>query len=976
MGPNSDRVARLARWLPGVALGLFVARVAGEGLGLPGLWAALLLGAALAAAGAALLARRPPGHTWPALLLLAYVVWPEVSPAVRLWVVALAGAALLVDWAARRGDNPDAGGGRDRALTPAIGLALFAGALAVYVATLAPDVLPADSGELQVVAAQLGVAHPPGFPLYVMLAHLFTRLPVGSPAYALNLLSAVFAALTLVVVYGAGRLLTGRQLPALVGALALGTATTFWSQATTANVRSLTGLLAALALYALLRFRIATVWQAARLLAPDTAAASAPLSAPTGSATAPASASPRAADRWLTIAALCLGFGLTHHVSLAFLALVALAFVVVVDRSLWRTPRRWARPLGAALLGLLPLLYLPLRATAGVRGASPDLATLPGFLEHVLATGFRGDLFYYLAPVDLGQRLLVMGNVMAFQFAPLLLAGMVAGLLLLLWRDRPLALLLGGTFAAYLFVTATYRAPQTVEYMLPAYVAAALALAYALGHLPAALPATPWGRAAAALCTALLLVAALGQLPGHVSAAGARHEAGDARAVAGRLLANAPPGSIILAHWHWATPLWYLREVEGQRPDVDVRFVFPEGESYDATWARRTAGAFAEGRPVITTWVPTAPLAGLPTPEPLGEALLYPQEPRLTLPAGYRPLDVVLGDAIEVVGYQLDDPAGGVLVPGEEATLGVAWRPAAPLPAGLGLFAHVVGADGALYAQDDRPAQAAEGLTLTQFRLTPRPGLDAGEGSLVIGLSSGAQQEIARLPVGRSQQRPLTRHPVWRRPLDAAQDTVIGYDWDHTVAGRVRLYLHWAGDAGYRTQIVDDAAVDSLDLPPYRGPWGVAVRRWRLPRGQAGDHYVPLGQGIVWTGGALDGLSLAPGEATVLSQRFRSGRPVNRDLVVSVRLIGLEADGFHWAWWDLRDSVPAMGAIPTLKWVTGSAVRSPHRVTAAVDAPPGQALTGALTLYDAFTSRPLPILDERITAQQPWIPLGAGVVGQ
>ena len=48
----------------------------------------------------------------------------------------------------------------------------------------------------------------------------------------------------------------------------------------------------------------------------------------------------------------------------------------------------------------------------------------------MLATGFRGDLFYYLAPAELGPRLLVMGNVMTFQFAPLLLATMLIGLLL------------------------------------------------------------------------------------------------------------------------------------------------------------------------------------------------------------------------------------------------------------------------------------------------------------------------------------------------------------------------------------------------------------------------------------------------------------------------------------------------------------------------------------------------------------------
>jgi len=38
-------------------------------------------------------------------------------------------------------------------------------ALALYLATLAPGLLPADAGEFQIVASTLGIAHPPGYPL-------------------------------------------------------------------------------------------------------------------------------------------------------------------------------------------------------------------------------------------------------------------------------------------------------------------------------------------------------------------------------------------------------------------------------------------------------------------------------------------------------------------------------------------------------------------------------------------------------------------------------------------------------------------------------------------------------------------------------------------------------------------------------------------------------------------------------------------
>ena len=75
------------------------------------------------------------------------------------------------------------------------GLAVFAFSLALYVWTLAPTVTLVDSGELIVAARTLGVAHPPGFPLYILLAHLASIVPLGSVAARVNFASAIFAAL-------------------------------------------------------------------------------------------------------------------------------------------------------------------------------------------------------------------------------------------------------------------------------------------------------------------------------------------------------------------------------------------------------------------------------------------------------------------------------------------------------------------------------------------------------------------------------------------------------------------------------------------------------------------------------------------------------------------------------------------------------------------------------------------------------------
>lgn len=943
--------ARVAQFAPGAVLGAFLARVVGEQVGVPGAWAAVALSIALGSAGVWLLSRFPVRQTWPVLVLLAYVVYPEPYPLLAAQVAAVAGVAFLL---ARFEDD-------GRASTPSfqsslerldwlpallVALAFFV----LYWVTLAPDVLPADSGELQVVASQLGVAHPPGFPLYVLAAHIFTRLlPFVSPAYAVNLFSAVTSALAVSAIYLAGVSLTRKRLSGFVAAVALGTATTFWSQATTANVRSLTGLFAALIILALLRFQRCAV-----------------------------RGDPEGADRWLILSALLMGFGVTHHVSLLFLVAVALVFVAWVDPSILRSPRRWVAPGLAALLGLAPLVYLPLRASAAVRGASPDLATWPGFLEHALATGFRGDLFYFLAPADLWQRVRIIGNVLTFQFDAWVMVAMPIGFLLLVRRDRPAALLLGGTFLVFAFVAATYRAPQTVEYLIPGYIALALFLAPAVAWLVEDM--TRFGLAArrlGVLAVALILVSVASQLLAHYGASGKEHEADSARAYAARLLAEAPSGSVILAHWHWATPLWYLQEVEGARPDVVVRYVFPEGEPYDITWERRTQEAISAGHPVITTWIPAGALDSLPVPEPVGEALLYRTEPRTTLPPNFAPADLNLGGLIHVVGYSLE-PNTETLVPGDESILTMAWQPLVSLSPDMNFFTHYVGPGETIFGQDDHPAIATDGITLTQFRVVPRPSTPTEPLTVYLGIADAAgntREALTTVGVTAPPVAPFTRNRVQRVVTGQPTQSLIGYDWDHTLSDRARLYLHWqTASDGYSTQVVDDAALDQLTLPPYRGPWGVPVETWRFPSGRDGGHYVPLAEGVVWTGETLNGLSLAPGETVVVDQEFHSARPINRDYIVSVRLIGLEEDGVHWAWWDLDDSVPALGAIPTLKWVAGSFVRSPHRLTVAETAKPDQALTGALTLYDAFTNRPLAILDERITAENPWIPLCRAIV--
>src|SRR5579859_4626763 len=92
-------------------------------------------------------------------------------------------------------------------------------ALVLYLATCSPTINFLDSGELTTVAWTLGIAHPPGYPLYTLISSAFIQLPLGPPAWRMNLLSALFAAGAVGLFYGlvADTLLgagAGRRAPA------------------------------------------------------------------------------------------------------------------------------------------------------------------------------------------------------------------------------------------------------------------------------------------------------------------------------------------------------------------------------------------------------------------------------------------------------------------------------------------------------------------------------------------------------------------------------------------------------------------------------------------------------------------------------------------------------------------------------------------------------------------------------------------
>ena len=68
---------------------------------------------------------------------------------------------------------------RGGAIVVAVGTVIGVVTAALYLRTAARDIVFGDSPELTGAAITLGVAHPPGYPLWTMLAHIFSRFCIG-----------------------------------------------------------------------------------------------------------------------------------------------------------------------------------------------------------------------------------------------------------------------------------------------------------------------------------------------------------------------------------------------------------------------------------------------------------------------------------------------------------------------------------------------------------------------------------------------------------------------------------------------------------------------------------------------------------------------------------------------------------------------------------------------------------------------------
>ncbi len=840
-------------------------------------------------------------------------------------------------------------------ITPAakVRVLLWWSCFVLYAATTALDILAADNGEFQLAAARWGILHPPGYPLYTVLGALWVRLvPFGTLPFRLNLMSAVLAATTLVLVaesVGAWAKRLGCRPRAayvggLVAVLALAAAPTFWAQATTANIRMPTLLFTAWGFLALAQFT---------------------------------QVDPAQQERALLSLGMALGLGAGHHPSLAFVASGWGLYILVTDPRLILHPRRWYKAaIALAIAWALPQLYLPLRGSmADVPLAPSGLNTWSGFWHHVLARGFSGDMFAFANPHDLALRLPLLPMLFKLQFPPWILIGTFISWVWLMIRRPKLGSLLFISWGVHTFVTLTYRAPQTVEYLMPAYIPVVLTLGLGFSALVRFLRAVTsshviWRRIARAV-PLLVLMMLLIRLPIRVPNFLILAKDTSVRSRTAPLLEavpfadsdSAPP--LLLADWRWATPLWVLQQVEGQRPDVDVAYVYPVADQdYEQVWLARAEAA--AHRPILTThryawegW----------TFAPVGGGYRLFRRPLTELPAslGMTSLTHDLGP-VRLVGYRIE----GEPKPGRRIILRVAWQATGAQDPAPSFTARLWTPVGELVAQDDRflgnDTEVRE-IRFATFTLLVPLGHCTETLNPVVGaytLEEGGFKDLgsASLPPLAMKcdfPRLPTTHPTagW---VTGGGPFLRGVDYD--VNGDLATaYLHWCGpgralritsgeaQAGVLPLRVGQCQTVQVPVPVGQKPTfnlqrldgtPVTLLTVLLPKPRSGQRYIPFGNELL----LISNRYVWRARQQVVDLRWRSMRPLVDDYAVSVRL--LAEDGM---WLGMHDFQPALSDVPTLKWVVrGLTVLDPHPFSP-LEISPAHV---SVTVYERFRLTPLP----------------------
>jgi tetratricopeptide (TPR) repeat protein len=508
----------------------------------------------------------------------------------------------------------------------AMTLLVFGAVFLAYLRALPPCLAPwRDTGEMAWSSWSLGVAHPTGYPLYLLLGRLAASIPLGNFAYRLNVLSAAAGAAAVALLFSSVRRRAGLW-PALAAAGWLAFNAAFWTVSQVSEMYSLWILCAIglmLAAGAVSEAGGERLWPAFCFLAGVLLGNRLDLLlwAPglLWLALAARPGVPGEDGLWAGVALLLFpAIDVMTGSNFPFAALIVLTV-------LWRArgpgmARRTALAAAAGAAGLSIYLYLPVRSATGPLLDWNHPALAANFADSILRTRYGGTLDLisrnYATGQLFGDNLRLWGAHLWDAFGPAGLAAALIGCAVGFRDDRRRWLGRAACWwwsgPVFLFLANLPPNPHAAAIIEPHYLLSDAALLFWAADGAAALAGA--SRALAPLLAAAALAWPLWR---GVPARQDRREHLADLDFAKNVFRAAPPGAVVVAKKDVQLyALWHAQGVLGLRPDLKV---VAEGLSgaqwYQADWRRRDpdlavsslsvaegwAALSAGGRPVLAT---------------------------------------------------------------------------------------------------------------------------------------------------------------------------------------------------------------------------------------------------------------------------------------------------------------------------------------------------------------------------------------
>ena len=323
---------------------------------------------------------------------------------------------------------------------------LFVFFLSLYIYTAAPTIYSGDSGEIAAAVNTLGLAHPTGFPLYMMIGKLFTLLlPIGDVAHHLNIFSALLTAISVALLFILLRSLGMGDISSILASIIFGFGrNTIWANAGTVNVYAIS------LFFTLILLNIFIKWKQ------------------------------NENKKYLYWYAIIFGLSLGGHV---IMIVMGIPFLMMLWREV-RIHRQFKILSGAIVLSLLPLsqyLYLWLAYTRNTVMTWGSVGSFRDFFNYIT----QRDYVNKIAARTLNSSVLFANTLVKFlisEFTIPFFIIILLGLFILARKNKHLFLLLISLVAANILIMFLYGNDNDLfilaRYISIPYVVCAISLAY------------------------------------------------------------------------------------------------------------------------------------------------------------------------------------------------------------------------------------------------------------------------------------------------------------------------------------------------------------------------------------------------------------------------------------------------------------------------------------------------------------------